>query len=163
MDNRAKLTLEKVEAFIAGLQNGDTQQKIAEETGISQLTLSNWKQRALSDEPLVKQYVLLQPLRAFLLQGKNKAYDRSEMREAVVKAVTTEKVTMTEKVTEVVRLTPAQRKTLDADLLSAFDAGEAVLVQKVTTTKTESPNPTAVIEAYQILFPADEEDAEDTD
>ena len=40
---------------------------------------------------------------------------------------------------------------------SAFDAGDAVLVQKVTTTKTESPDPTAVINAYQLLFPKDED------
>ena len=153
MDNQAKLTLEKVEAFITGLRNGDTQKQISEDTGISQFTLSNWKQRALSGEPLVKQFVLLQPLRAFLLQGQHKVYDRSTMREAVVEAVTADTVTMTEKVTEVVRLTPVQWKVLDADLSDAFDAGEVVLVQRVTTTKTESPNPTAVIEAYQILFP----------
>ena len=163
MSNQAKLTLEKVESFIAGLQNGDTQKQISEDTGISQFTLSKWKQHALSGEPLVKQYVLLQPLRAFLLQGQHKVYDRSTMRKSVVEAVTTDRVMTTEKVTEVVKLTPSLRKTLDADISSAFDAGETVLVQRVTTTKTESPDPTAVIEAYQILFPEDEDDAEDTD
>ena len=38
-----------------------------------------------------------------------------------------------------------------------------VLVQRVTTTKTESPDPTAVIKAHQILFPKDEGSAGDED
>ena len=85
------------------------------------------------------------------------------MRAALVKAVTTERVTTTEKVTEIVKLTSSQRKALGADLSSAFDAGEIVLVQRVTTTQTESPDPTAVIKAYQILFPKDEDSAGDED
>ena len=162
-DNLSKLTPENVEAFITGLQNGKTQKQISEETGISQFTLSNWKQRALSDEPLSGIDLLLQPLRDFLLRGQNKVYEHSEMRTTLIEAVTTDRVTTTEKVTEIVSLTPALRKTLDADLVSAFDAGETVLIQKVTTTKTESPDPTAVIEAYQILFPNSEDPDGNTD
>ena len=154
-DNLSKLTPENIEAFVTGLQNGKTQKQISEETGISQFSLSNWKQRALSDEPLSGIDLLLQPLRDFLLRGQNKVYEHSEMRTALIEAVTTDRVTTTEKVTEIVKLMPSQRQALDADLVSAFDAGETVLIQKVTTTKTESPDPTAVIEAYQILFPED--------
>ena len=84
------------------------------------------------------------------------------MRAALVKAVTTDRVTTIEKVTEIVKLTPSLRETLGEDLSSAFDAGDAVLVQKVTTTKTESPD-TAVIKAYQLLFPKDEDRVSGTD
>ena len=85
------------------------------------------------------------------------------MRAALVKAVTTDSVTTIEKVTEIVKLTSSQREVLGEDLVSAFDAGEVVLVQRVTTTKTESPDPTAVIKAHQILFPKDEGSAGDED
>ena len=158
-DNLSKLTPENVEAFITGLQNGKTQKQISEETGISQFSLSNWKQRALRDKPLSGIDLLLQPLRDFLLRGQNKVYEHSEMRTALIKAVTTDRVTTTEKVTEIVKIMPSQRQALEVDISSAFDVGEVVLVQKVTTTKTESPDPPAVIEAYQILFP----NSEDTD
>ena len=85
------------------------------------------------------------------------------MRAALVKAITTDSVTTIEKVTEIVKLTSSQREALGEDLSSAFDAGDAVLVQKVTTTKTESPDPTAVINAYQLLFPKDEDRVSGTD
>ena len=83
------------------------------------------------------------------------------MRAALVKAVTTDRVTTIEKVTEIVKLTPSLREALGEDLSSAFDDGDVVLVQRVTTTKTESPDPTAVIKAYEILFLKDEESAGD--
>ena len=94
---------------------------------------------------------------------KDEELGHREMRAALVKAVTTDRVTTIEKVTEVVKLTPSLRETLGEDLSSAFDAGDAVLVQKVTTTKTESPDPTAVIKAHQLLFPKDEGSAGDED
>ena len=162
-DNLSKLTPENVEIFIAGLQNGKTQKQISEETGISQFLLSNWKQRALRDKPLSGIDLLLQPLRDFLLRGQNKVYEHSEMRTALIAAVTTDRVTMTEKVTEIVKLMPSQRQALDGDLANAFDTGEVVLIQKVTTTQTENPDPTAVIKAYEVLFPENEESDGDTD
>jgi hypothetical protein len=72
-------------------------------------------------------------------------------------------VTTIEKVTEIVKLTSSQREALGEDLVSAFDAGEVVLVQRVTTTKTESPDPTSVINAYQILFSEDDDSTGDED
>ena len=162
MDNISKMTKENVQAFVTGLQNGDMQRTISESIGISEATLSIWKRRALADEPLSGNDLLLQPLRDFFGR-KDEELGHREMRAALVKAVTTDRVTTIEKVTEIVKLTPSLRETLGADLSSAFDAGDAVLVQKVTTTKTESPDPTAVIKAYQILFPKDEGSAGDED
>jgi hypothetical protein len=52
---------------------------------------------------------------------------------------------------------------LGEDLSSGFDAGEVVLVQKVTTTKAESPDPTVVTKAYQILFSEDDDSTGDED
>ena len=86
----------------------------------------------------------------------------NRVRGALIEAVTTDRVTTTEKVTEIVKLTPSQRAALDTDLTDAFDAGEVVLVKKVTTITTESPDPVAVMEAHRILFPEDD-DAGDTD
>ena len=160
LDNISKMTKENVEAFVTGLQNGDTQRQISESIGISEATLSIWKRRALADEPLSGNDLLLQPLRDFFGR-KDEELGHREMRAALVKAVTTERVTTTEKVTEIVKLTSSQRKALGADLSSAFDAGEIVLVQRVTTTQTESPDPTAVIKAYEILFLKDEGSAGD--
>ena len=160
LDNISKMTKENVEAFVTGLQNGDTQRQISESIGISEATLSLWKRRALADEPLSGNDLLLQPLRDFFGR-KDEELGHREMRAALVKAVTTDRVTTIEKVTEIVKLTSSQRKALGADLSSAFEAGEIVLVQRVTTTQTESPDPTAVIKAYQILFPKDEESAVD--
>ena len=162
MDNISKLTKENVQAFVTGLQNGDTQRQISESIGISEATLSLWKRRALADEPLSMNDLLLQPLRDFFGR-KDEELGHREMRAALVKAVTTDSVTTTEKVTEIFKLTPSQRQALGEDLVSAFDAGDAVLVQKVTTTKTESPDPTAVIKAHQILFPKDEDSVGDED
>ena len=159
MDNTSKLTRENVETFVTGLQNGDLHKKISEDTGISPYTLSIWKRRALADKPLSGHYVLLQPLRDFF--RRNNEPEKHVMRAALIEAVTTDSVTIAEKVTEIVKLTSSQREALGEDLSSAFDAGDAVLVQKVTTTKTKSPEPTAVINAYQILFPKDEESAVD--
>ena len=48
MDNISKMTKENVQAFVTGLQNGDLQRKISEDTGISEATLSIWKRRALA-------------------------------------------------------------------------------------------------------------------
>ena len=138
------------------------QRTISEDTGISEATLSLWKRRALADEPLSGNDLLLQPLRDFFGR-KDEELGHREMRAALVKAVTTDRVTTIEKVTEIVKLTPSLRETLGEDLSSAFDAGDAVLVQKVTTTKTESPDPTEVIKAYQLLFPKDEDSAGDED
>ena len=162
LNNISKMTKENVQAFVTGLQNGDLQRKISEDTGISEATLSIWKRRALADEPLSGNDLLLQPLRDFFGR-KDEELGHREMRAALVKAVTTDRVTTIEKVTEIVKLTPSLRETLGEDLSSAFDAGDAVLVQKVTTTKTESPDPTAVINAYQLLFPKDEDSAGDED
>ena len=162
MDNISKMTKENVQAFVTGLQNGDTQRQISEDTGISEATLSLWKRRALADEPLSGNDLLLQPLRDFFGR-KDEELGHREMRAALVKAITTDSVTTIEKVTEIVKLTSSQREVLGEDLSSAFDDGDAVLVQKVTTTKTGSPNPTAVIKAYQILFPKDEDSAGDED
>ena len=145
-----------MQAFVTGLQNGDTQKQISESIGISEATLSLWKRRALADEPLSMNDLLLQPLRDFFGR-KDEELGHREMRAALVKAVTTDSVTTTEKVTEIFKLTPSQRQALGEDLVSAFDAGDAVLVQRVTTTKTESPDPTAVIKAHQLLFPKDED------
>ena len=160
MDNISKMTKENVQAFVTGLQNGDTQRQISESIGISEATLSLWKRRALASEPLSGNDLLLQPLRDFFGR-KDEELGHREMRAALVKAVTTDRVTTIEKVTEIVKLTPSLRETLGEDLSSAFDAGDAVLVQRVTTTKTESPDPTAVIKAYEILFLKDEESAGD--
>ena len=113
-------------------------EQISEDTGISEATLSLWKRRALADEPLSGNDLLLQPLRDFFGR-KDEELGHREMRAALVKAVTTDRVTTIEKVTEIVKLTPSLRETLGEDLSSAFDAGDAVLVQRVTTTKTESP------------------------
>ena len=113
-------------------------EQISEDTGISEATLSIWKRRALADEPLSGNDLLLQPLRDFFGR-KDEELGHREMRAALVKAVTTDRVTTIEKVTEIVKLTPSLRETLGEDLSSAFDAGDAVLVQRVTTTKTESP------------------------
>ena len=162
LDNISKLTKKNVQAFVTGLQNGDTQRQISESIGISEATLSLWKRRALASEPLSGNDLLLQPLRDFFGR-KDEELGHREMRAALVKAVTTDRVTTIEKVTEIVKLTPSLRETLGEDLSSAFDAGDAVLVQKVTTTKTESPDPTAAIKAYQILFPKDEGSAGDED
>ena len=162
LDNISKMTKENVEAFVTGLQNGDTQKKISEDTGVSEATLSLWKRRALASEPLSGNDLLLQPLRDFFGR-KNEKLGHREMRAALVKAITTDSVTTIEKVTEIVKLTSSQREALGEDLVSAFDAGEVVLVQRVTTTKTESPDPTAVIKAHQILFPKDEGSAGDED
>ena len=162
MDNISKLTKENVQAFVTGLQNGDTQRQISESIGISEATLSLWKRRALADEPLSMNDLLLQPLRDFFGR-KDEELGHREMRAALVKAVTTDSVTTTEKVTEIFKLTPSQRQALGEDLVSAFDAGDAVLVQRVTTTKTESPDPTAVIKAHQLLFPKDEDRVSGTD
>ena len=162
MDNISKLTKENVQAFVTGLQNGDTQRQISESIGISEATLSLWKRRALADEPLSGNDLLLQPLRDFFGR-KDEELGHREMRAALVKAVTTDSVTTTEKVTEIFKLTPSQRQALGEDLVSAFDAGDAVLVQRVTTTKTESPDPTAVIKAHQLLFPKDEDRVSGTD
>ena len=158
MDNISKMTKENVQAFVTGLQNGDMQRKISEDTGISEATLSIWKRRALADEPLSGNDLLLQPLRDFFGR-KDEELGHREMRAALVKAVTTDRVTTIEKVTEIVKLRPSLREALGEDLSSAFDDGDVVLVQRVTTTKTESPNPTEVIKAYQILFLKDEESA----
>ena len=158
MDNISKMTKENVQAFVTGLQNGDMQRTISEDTGISEATLSLWKRRALADEPLSGNDLLLQPLRDFFGR-KDEELGHREMRAALVKAVTTDRVTTTEKVTEIVKLRPSLREALGEDLSSAFDDGDVVLVQRVTTTKTESPNPTEVIKAYQILFLKDEESA----
>ena len=160
MDNISKLTQENVQAFVTGLQNGDMQKKISEDIGVSGATLSIWKRRALADEPLSGNDLLLQPLRDFFGR-KDEESGHREMRAALVKAVTTDRVTTIEKVTEIVKLTPSLREALGEDLSSAFDAGEVMLVQRVTTTKTESPDPTAVIKAYEILFLKDEESAGD--
>ena len=151
-----------MQAFVTGLQNGDTQRQISESIGISEATLSLWKRRALADEPLSMNDLLLQPLRDFFGR-KDEELGHREMRAALVKAVTTDRVTTTEKVTEIFKLTPSQRQALGEDLVSAFDAGDAVLVQRVTTTKTESPDPTAVIKAHQLLFPKDEDRVSGTD
>ena len=156
MDNISKMTKENVQAFVTGLQNGDMQRQISESIGISEATLSIWKRRALASEPLSGNDLLLQPLRDFFGR-KDEELGHREMRTALIAVVTTDRVTTIEKVTEVVKLTPSQQEALGEDLSSAFDAGDAVLVQKVTTTKTESPDPTAVINAYQILFPEDED------
>ena len=123
---------------------------------VSGMSISIWKRRALASEPLSGNDLLLQPLRDFFGR-KDEELGHREMRTALIAAVTTDRVTTIEKVTEVVKLTPSQQEALGEDLSSAFDAGDAVLVQKVTTTKTESPDPTAVINAYQILFPKDED------
>ena len=162
MDNISKMTKENVQAFVTGLQNGDMQRTISEDTGISEATLSLWKRRALADEPLSGNDLLLQPLRDFFGR-KDEELGHREMRAALVKAVTTDRVTTTEKVTEVVKLTPSLREALGEDLSSAFDDGDVVLVQRVTTTKTESPDLTEVIKAYQLLFPKDEGSAGDED
>ena len=61
LDNISKMTKENVEAFVTGLQNGDTQRQISESIGISEATLSLWKRRALADEPLSGNDLLLQP------------------------------------------------------------------------------------------------------
>ena len=151
MDNISKMTKENVQAFVTGLQNGDTQRQISESIGISEATLSLWKRRALADEPLSGNDLLLQPLRDFFGR-KDEESGHREMRAALIEAVTTDRVATTEKVTEIVKLTSSLRETLGEDLSSAFDASDAVLVQKVTTTKTESPNSTAVIKAHQLLF-----------
>ena len=151
LDNISKMTKENVEAFVTGLQNGDTQRQISESIGISEATLSLWKRRALADEPLSGNDLLLQPLRDFFGR-KDEELGHREMRAALVKAVTTDSVTTIEKVTEIVKLTSSQREALGEDLSSAFDAGDAVLVQKVTTTKTESPEPTAVIKPIKFCF-----------
>lgn len=161
MDNRSKLTRENVEAYVTALQNRITQSQFSEETGISAPTLSIWKRRALSDKPLTGQYVLLQPLRDFFRRDNEPELDR--VRGALIEAVTTDRVTTTEKVTEIVKLTPSQRAALDTDLTDAFDAGEVVLVKKITTITTESPDPVAVMEAHRILFPEDEDSPGDTD
>ena len=161
MDNRSKLTRENVEAYVTALQNRVTQKQFSEESGLSQFTLTNWKRRALADEPLTGEYVLLQPLRDFFRRDNEPELDT--VRGALIKAVTTDRVTTTEKVTEIVRLTPPQRAALDTDLTDAFDAGEVVLVKKVTTTKTESPDPVAVMEAHRILFPGEDIVSDDTD
>ena len=161
MDNISKMTKENVEAFVTGLQNGDTQKKISEDTGISGPTLSIWKRRALASAELSGNDLLLQPLRDFF--RRNNEPEKHVMRAALIEAVTTDSVTITEKVTEIVKLTSSQREALGEDLSSAFDAGDAVLVQKVTTTKTESPDPTAVINAYQILFRKDDDSTGDED
>ena len=162
MDNISKMTKENVQAFVTGLQNGDMQRTISESIGISEATLSLWKRRALADEPLSGNDLLLQPLRDFFGR-KDEESGHREMRAALIEAVTTDRVATTEKVTEIVKLTSSLRETLGEDLSSAFDASDAVLVQKVTTTKTESPNPTAVIKAYQILFSKDENIVDDED
>ena len=65
MDNISKMTKKNVQAFVTGLQNGDMQKKISEDIGISGATLSIWKRRALADEPLSGNDLLLQPLRDF--------------------------------------------------------------------------------------------------
>ena len=65
LDNISKMTKENVQAFVTGLQNGDMQRTISEDTGISEATLSIWKRRALADEPLSGNDLLLQPLRGF--------------------------------------------------------------------------------------------------
>ena len=49
LDNISKMTKENVEAFVTGLQNGDTQRQISEDTGVSEATLSLWKRRALAE------------------------------------------------------------------------------------------------------------------
>ena len=162
MDNISKLTKENVQAFVTGLQNGDTQKQISEDTGVSGPTLSIWKRRALASAELSGNDLLLQPLRDFF-RGKDETSKRRMMRTALVEAVTTDRVTTTEKVTEIFKLTPSQRQALGEDLSSRFDAGDAVLVQKVTTTKTESPDPIVVIKAHQILFPKDEDSVGDED
>ena len=162
MDNISKLTKENVQAFVTGLQNGDTQRQISEDIGISEATLSLWKRRALASAELSGNDLLLQPLRDFF-RGKDETSKRRMMRTALVEAVTTDRVTTTEKVTEIFKLTPSQRQALGEDLSSRFDAGDVVLVQKVTTTKTESPDPIVVIKAHQILFPKDEDSVGDED
>ena len=162
MDNISKLTKKNVQAFVTGLQNGDTQRQISEDIGISEATLSLWKRRALASAELSGNDLLLQPLRDFF-RGKDETSKRRMMRTALVEAVTTDRVTTTEKVTEIVKLTPSQRQALGEDLSSRFDAGDVVLVQKVTTTKTESPDPIVVIKAHQILFPKDEDSVGDED
>ena len=156
-DNTSKLTPENINAFVTGLQAGKTQKQISEETGISQFSLSTWKQRALSDEPLSGIDLVLQPLRDFLLRGQNHVSERSEMRTALIEAVTTDRVTTTEEVTEILKLAYPLRGALDVDLVKAFDAGEVVLVQKVTKTKTERPYPAALIKAYQIIFQGEDD------
>ena len=160
LDNISKMTKENVQAFVTGLQNGDTQRQISESIGISEATLSIWKRRALADEPLSGNDLLLQPLRDFFGR-KDEELGHREMRAALVKAVTTDRVTTIEKVTEIFKLTPSQRQALGEDLSSGFDAGEVVLVQKVTTTKAESPDPTVVTKAYQILFSEDDDSTGD--
>ena len=162
LDNISKMTKENVQAFVTGLQNGDTQRTISEDIGISEATLSLWKRRALADEPLSGNDLLLQPLRDFFGR-KDEELGHREMRAALVKAVTTDRVTTTEKVTEIFKLTPSQRQALGEDLSSRFDAGDVVLVQKVTTTKTESPDPIVVIKAHQILFSEDDNSTGDED
>ena len=162
MDNISKLTKKNVQAFVTGLQNGDTQRQISEDIGISEATLSLWKRRALASAELSGNDLLLQPLRDFF-RGKDETSKRRMMRTALVEAVTTDRVTTTEKVTEIFKLTPSQRQALGEDLSSRFDAGDVVLVQKVTTTKTESPDPIVVIKAHQILFPKDEDSVGDED
>ena len=124
LDNISKMTKENVEAFVTGLQNGDTQRQISESIGISEATLSIWKRRALADEPLSGNDLLLQPLRDFFGR-KDEELGHREMRAALVKAITTDRVTTIEKVTEIVKLTSSQRETLGEDLSSAFDAGDA--------------------------------------
>ena len=162
MDNISKLTKKNVQAFVTGLQNGDTQRQISEDIGISEATLSLWKRRALASAELSGNDLLLQPLRDFF-RGKDETSKRRMMRTALVEAVTTDRVTTIEKVTEIFKLTPSQRQALGEDLSSRFDAGDVVLVQKVTTTKTESPDPIVVIKAHQILFPKDEDSVGDED
>ena len=162
MDNISKLTKKNVQAFVTGLQNGDTQRQISEDIGISEATLSLWKRRALASAELSGNDLLLQPLRDFFGR-KDEELGHREMRAALVKAVTTDRVTTIEKVTEVVKLTPSLREALGEDLSSAFDAGDAVWVQRVTTTKTESPDPIVVIKAHQILFSEDDNSTGDED
>ena len=139
LDNISKMTKENVEAFVTGLQNGDTQRQISEDLSVSRKPhFRLWKRRALASEPLSGNDLLLQPLRDFFGR-KDEELGHHEMRAALVKAITTDSVTTIEKVTEIVKLTSSQREALGEDLVSAFDAGDAVLVQRVTTTKTESP------------------------
>ena len=150
--NTSKLTAENVKAFTDGLRAGDTASDISKRVGITEKTLSNWKQRAESDNPLLGDWELLKPLRSYL-QGESAAEERKKVRAALVDSLSEIEIEETTNIKEIVKVLPKERKALGDDLAAAFDAGDIVLVEKTVSTRRVHPKTSDIVKAYGVLFP----------
>ena len=163
LDNISKMTKKMWKPLLLGSRTGTCTRRFQKTTGISDHTHFRFGNGAPLRINRFLDIMFSFSRSVTFSDATDEEPEKHVMRAALIEAVTTDSVTTIEKVTEIVKLTSSQREALGEDLSSAFDAGEVVLVQRVTTTKTKSPEPTAVINAYQILFSEDDDSTGDED